>query len=101
MIKAAAYWFTVGVFLGVPYHTLQTIRKDNRDESKECLREMLAAWLTGREASPAEVVQALKAAGMVVLAKKIAVKYGENNGFSSSVTIMPLQKIGIKSTNKL
>ena len=75
----AAYWFTVGVFLGVPYHELQIIRNDYRDQSKECLRETLAAWLTGKEASPAAMVQALRAAGMVVLARKIAVKYGKNS----------------------
>ena len=77
----------MGVFLRVPYHTLQTIRNDYRDQGKECLREMLAAWLTGKEASPAAVVQALRAAGMVVLAKKIAVKYGENIFMGSSLLL--------------
>ena len=73
----AAYWFTVGVFLKVPYHTLETIKKNHHDESKECLREMLAAWLREREASPAVLVQAVKAAGNIMLAKKIAVKHGK------------------------
>ena len=78
LIEAAAYWFTVGVFLGVPYHTLEVIKRDHHDQCMECLREMLAAWLRGTEASPAAVVQALRAAGMIVLARKIAVKYGKN-----------------------
>ena len=77
LIEVAAYWFSVGVFLRVPYHTLEIIRKDNRDQSKECLREMLAAWLKGSEASPALLVQALRAAGHLVLANKFAVKHGE------------------------
>ena len=78
MIEAAAYWFTVGVFLRVPYHTLEAIRKNHHDQCMECLSAMLAAWLRGTEASPAAVVQALRAAGMIVLARKIAVKYGKN-----------------------
>ena len=78
VLEAAAYWFTVGVFLGMPYHTLQAIRNDYRDQGRECLREMLAAWLTGKGAFPAVMVQALRAAGMVVLARKMAVKHGKN-----------------------
>ena len=78
LIEVAAYWITVGVFLGLPYHTLEAIREDHRNQSKGCLREMLAAWLRGTAASPAALVQALRAAGMVVLARKIAVKYGKN-----------------------
>ena len=79
LIEVAAYWFTVGVFLHVPYHTLEAIREDHRNQSKVCLGEMLAAWLRGIGTSPAALVQALRAAGMVVLARKIAVKYGKNN----------------------
>ena len=72
----AASWFTVGVFLKVHYGKLEVIRKDHRD-SMDCLREMLATWLQSGEASAAELVDALKLAGMSVLAKKIAVKHGE------------------------
>ena len=43
----------------------------------DCLRGMLATWLQSGEASAAELVHALKLAGMSVLAKKIAVKHGE------------------------
>ena len=82
LTAVAAYWFTVGVFLKVPYHTLESIKKNHQeehhDESKECLREMLAAWLSEREASPAVLVQAVKAAGNIMLAKKVAVKHGKS-----------------------
>ena len=74
--EMAAFWFTVGLFLKVPYSKLEVIRKDHRD-SMDCLREMLATWLQSGEASAAELVHALKLACMSVLAKKIAVKHGE------------------------
>ena len=52
------------------------IKRDNRDQSMECLREMLATWLRGTDASPAALVQALISYGMALLARKVAVKYG-------------------------
>ena len=72
----AAFWFTVGLLLKVPYSKLKVIRKDHRD-SEDCLREMLATWLQSGEASASELVNALKLAGMSVLSKKTAVKHGE------------------------
>ena len=77
LIEVAACWFIVGLLLRVPYHELKAIQKDNRDQSKECLREMLATWLKGSRASPAALVNALRAAGHFVLANKFAVKHGE------------------------
>ena len=62
----------------MPYHELEAISSDYHDKCKECLREMLAAWLRGARASPARLVQALKNAGMSVLARKMAVKYGKS-----------------------
>ena len=83
LTEVAAYWFTVGVFL-VPYNKLEQIRKNYHDQCMECLSAMLALWLrTG--ASPATLVYALKAAGMGVLAKKIAVKYGKDFKHDSTV----------------
>ena len=72
----APSWFTVGVFLNIAHYKLEVIKNDNRDQSIECLREMLATWLRGTDASPAALVQALKSAGMALLARKVAVKYG-------------------------
>ena len=66
----------MGVFLNIAHYKLEVIKRDNRDQSTECLREMLATWLRGTDASPAALVQALKSAGMAVLAKKVAVKHG-------------------------
>ena len=77
LLEVMTNWFTVGVFLGMSYYTLEAIQKDYRDQSKDCLRVMLAAWLRGGNASTALLVQALSKAGFVVLAKKMAVKHGE------------------------
>ena len=71
-----ADWFSVGVLLKIRYYTLQAIKKDYH-ESKDCLREMLATWLIGGNASTAQLVQALRSDGYGVLANKMAVKHGE------------------------
>ena len=72
----APSWFTVGVFLKIAHFKLEVIKRDNRDQSIDCLREMLATWLKGTDATPAALVQALRLAGMTVLARKLAVKHG-------------------------
>ena len=72
----AAYWFTVGIFLNILLYKLEVIKRDNRDQSVECLREMLVTWLRGTDASPAALVQALKSSGMIGLARKVAIKHG-------------------------
>ena len=75
----AADWFNVGVFLKIAYHELEIIQKDNHDQSMECLREMLATWLRGTDASPVALVRALRSAGMTELAKKVTIKHGEKD----------------------
>ena len=78
--EVAAHWYTVGVFLKIDYFRLEVIENDNCGRSNQCLKKMLATWLMGTDdASPAALVQALKSAGRIRLAKKIAVKYGENS----------------------
>ena len=66
----------MGVFLNIAHYKLEVIKRDNRDQSMECLREMLATWLKGTDASPAALVLALRSAGMTMLARKVAVKHG-------------------------
>lgn len=78
---AAAHWYMVGIFLKIAHFQLEAIQNDTggrTNQSMECLIVMLAAWLRGGDASPAALVQALKSAGMIGLARKMAVKYGEN-----------------------
>ena len=72
----APSWFTVGVFLKIAHFKLEVIKEDNRDRSIVCLREMLATWLKGTDATPAALVQAVQLAGMTMLARKLAVKHG-------------------------
>ena len=74
----AADWFNVGVFLKIACHELEVIRNDNRD-SMTCLREMLATWLRRTDASPSVLVWALRSARTTVLARKVAIKHGEQD----------------------
>lgn len=67
----------MGLLLKISYSKLEIIRKDNRDQSSDCLREMLATWLQSGEASAAEIVYALRSSGRSVLAKKMALKHGK------------------------
>ena len=74
-----AYWFTVGAFLKIDYHKLEAIQKENHDQCIDCLRAMLATWLRGTDhASPVALVQALRSAGYVALANKVATNHGEH-----------------------
>ena len=77
MLEVMVNWFSVGLSLRISYYKLEAIKKDNRDQSMDCLREMLATWLKDGNASTALLVQVLRSAGYVVLAKKMAVKHGE------------------------
>ena len=80
LAEVESHWYTVGIFLKISYFQLETIRNDTdhrSNQSRECLREMLATWLRGTDASPAALIQALRSAGMIGLAKRLAVKYGE------------------------
>ena len=77
LLEVMANWFTIGLLLRISYYTLEAIKRNNHDESKDCLREMLATWLSDGNASTTQLVKALRSAGYVVLAKKMAHKYGE------------------------
>ena len=76
--EMATFWFTVGLLLKIPYSKLMVIKTNNHFQCMECLREMLATWLMGSEALPSLLVHALRLAGMIVLAKKMAVKHGKD-----------------------
>lgn len=78
MLEVMPNWFSVGLFLRISDYILEAIRKDNHNQSRECLREMLATWLRGGNASPGVLVHALRTAGYVELGKKMAVKHGED-----------------------
>ena len=41
-------WFTLGVYLGVKYHTLEEIRIDHSEHASHCTY-MLIAWLRNSE----------------------------------------------------
>ena len=42
-------WMDLGVELGLSYPTLKTIEVEQRERVRECLREMLVAWLKKKD----------------------------------------------------
>ena len=42
-------WMDLGVELGLSYSTLKTIEVEQREKVRDCLREMLVAWLQKRD----------------------------------------------------
>ena len=42
-------WFTLGVYLGVEYHTLKGIKMQNENQIETCKMTMLLAWLKNSE----------------------------------------------------
>ena len=48
VLKQVYQWFNLGLQLGVPYHTLKTIEREQRERVEDSKREMLVAWLKGQ-----------------------------------------------------
>ena len=86
--EIAAFWFTVGLLLKIPYSKLMVIKNNNHYQCMECLREMLATWLMGSEALPSLLVHALRSAGMSLLAKKMAVKHGKEELYKNAAIVI-------------
>ena len=42
-------WFTLGVYLGVEYHTLKGIKMQNKNQIETCKMTMFLAWLKNSE----------------------------------------------------
>ena len=47
-------WFDLGLQLGVPYHSLKEIEKEQRGGVRDSKREMLVAWLQGQGGEPSK-----------------------------------------------
>ena len=47
-LKQVYQWFNLGLQLGVPYHTLKIIEREQRERVEDSKREMLVAWLQGQ-----------------------------------------------------
>ena len=48
------WWFDLGLWLEVPYHTLESIEIEKRDIVADSQREMLVAWLQGQGGEPSK-----------------------------------------------
>ena len=61
-IKQVNQWFDLGLQLGVPYHTLDIIKIEMRENVADSKRKMLVAWLQGSGGEPSKqfLVKALR-----------------------------------------
>ena len=78
-LKEVVGWMRLGLQLGVPKHTLETIRCQYAMHGVDmCKIEMLSTWLDGHTEEPtwAEVVSAVSRTGNKRVARRIADKYG-------------------------
>ncbi len=62
LLPLASEWQNIGTFLEIPPGKLKTIKSDNPNKVKDCLREMLTEWLDTTDPHPtwenlAEVIQ--------------------------------------------
>ena len=76
-LEEVTEWEYFGTCLGLPEHTLQTIRRDNRRNTENRKREVLMEWTKIKVPTWRRVIRALLEMGMEVLAEKIARKYGK------------------------
>ena len=76
-LEEVTEWEYLGTCLGLPNHTLKTIRRDNRRNTENRKREVLLEWMKIKIPTWRRVVRALLEMGMEVLAKRIARKYGK------------------------
>ena len=75
-LEEVTEWDYLGACLGLPEHTLKTIRRDNRNTENR-KREVLMEWVKIKVPTWRRVLCALLEMGMEVLAKRIARKYGK------------------------
>ena len=68
-------WYTLGIALGVPHKSLETLYHDYHSTEEQFLH-MLVLWINLEEPTWEKLVQALKKARLPQLAAKIATKHG-------------------------
>lgn len=79
-LKEVIGWMRLGLELGVPKHTLESIRCQYGMLGEDmCMTDMLSTWLNSRAEEPtwAEVVSAVSRMGNRRVARKIAESHGE------------------------
>ena len=52
LLPLASEWQNIGTFLEIPPGKLKTIKSDNPNKVKDCLREMLTEWLDTTDPHP-------------------------------------------------
>ena len=78
--KVASEWKRLGVHLGIPVTTLDTIAADHSHNSQDCLLEMLEKWLKQQVDPPpprwADIVDAVESLEDMQLGRELREKYG-------------------------
>ena len=77
--KVASEWKRLGVHLGIPTETLDTIAADHPHKSQNCLLEMLKEWLKQQVDPPpswVNIVDAVESLEDKQLGKELRKKYG-------------------------
>ena len=68
-------WFQLGLELGVPASTMETIEYDHPKDVKTCKRKMIQEWLKLPQPSWYSLASAVKITGLDCVAQKISDEY--------------------------
>ena len=77
--KVADKWKRLGVHLGIPVTTLDTIAADHPHKSQDCLLEMLKEWLKQQVNPPStwgNIIDAVERLGDMQLGRELIQQYG-------------------------
>ena len=73
-----AEWFRLGLELGVPHSTLETIKHNHPTDVEACKMKMVEQWLKQPRPLWCSLVEALNEIGLKYIANKIAEKYSNS-----------------------
>ena len=75
--RVAAKWEEIGISLQLESGLLEIIKKDNPNDCRACLREMLKEWMKQIDPSPSwsAIIKAVKDCGYRPLARTLRNKY--------------------------
>lgn len=70
-------WEDIGLLLGIESGTLDIIKSEQRENSKDCLREMLKVWNKGIDPPPtwSAIIEAVEKVEDIDIASKLKSKY--------------------------
>ena len=85
-LKVDTEWYSLGLELGLPEHTLNIIENDSGNDCKTCMRKMFSKWLTTNKAANwKDIIKGLVAINKKDIAENVSQQYSKLN--SSCVVI--------------